>query len=104
MSQQHAAQEEGDEKDPLAKQGQRATRGHNVANTGAATAGQITQQSGVSGKAPGVAPGTRRKVADRPGMTVEPSAIDARMTSDRMFVSIYPPPIFFSPFFIYSHC
>lgn len=87
MPQQHPSQEEGDDKDALVKQGQRATRGHNVANTGAATAGQITQQSGVSGKAAG-AVGTRRKVADRPGMTVESSnTIDARMTSDRMFVS-----------------
>lgn len=91
MTQQHPPQEEGDEKDALAKQGQRPTRGHNVANTGAATAGQITQQSGVSGKAPGVIQGTRRKVADRPGMSVEsPNAIDARMTSDRMFVTKFP--------------
>jgi len=84
---QHPQQDEGDDKD-LVKQGQRATRGHNVANTGAATAGQVTQQSGLSGKPTGVVPGTRRKVAERPGMPVESSgAMDARMTSDRMLRS-----------------
>ncbi|KAF8417350.1 kinase-like domain-containing protein [Tirmania nivea] len=86
VQQQHQQQDEGDEKD-LVKQGQRVTRGHNVANTGAATAGQITQQSGVTGK-PGVVPVTRRKVAERPGMPVESAgAMDARMTSDRMLRS-----------------
>lgn len=87
MQQPHPPQDEGEDKD-LAKQGQRVTRGHNVANTGAATAGQITQQSGVIGKPAGVVPGNRRKVVERTGMPVEPTggAMDSRMTSDRMFV------------------
>lgn len=86
VPQQHQQQDEGDEKDPV-KQGQRGTRGHNVANTGAATAGQITQQSGVTGKQ-GAVPVNRRKVNERPGMPAESTgAMDARMTSDRMLRS-----------------
>jgi casein kinase I family protein HRR25 len=86
VPQQHQQPDEGDDKD-LVKQSQRATRGHNVVNTSAATAGQLTQQSGATGK-PGVLPVTRRKVAERPGMPVESAgAMDARMTSDRMLRS-----------------
>lgn len=85
VPQPHQQQDEGDDKD-LGKQGQRATR-HNAVNTSAATAGQLTQQSGATGK-PGVLPVTRRKVAERPGMPVESAgAMDARMTSDRMLRS-----------------
>ncbi|KAI5781006.1 kinase-like domain-containing protein [Peziza echinospora] len=72
----------------LAKSGQRATRGHAVANTQAATAGHPTPQgSGIAGKTPNLPTGTRRKVAERPGME-QPGAMDSRgVTSDRMLVS-----------------
>lgn len=78
-------QDDGDDKDGMAKGGQRQTRGHAVANTAAATAGQPTPHGSNIAKASGSVPkpSERRGGPAREGS----SGMDARVTSDRMLRS-----------------
>lgn len=79
-------QDDGEDKDGMAKAGQRQTRGgHAVANTAAATAGHPTPQGSNIAKASGSVP----KPNERRGGPVREgsSGMDARVTSDRMLRS-----------------